>query len=78
MRISPPTATIMSPINTYYDKYKRRTSDFIIYQDMINSQGENKSWQIVKEGMKIQWLVYLQLISRLKEVTHAYGSQIRV
>lgn len=41
---------------------REKNNDFITYQDMINSQGEIKSWKLInEEGKKKQWLTYLHL-----------------
>lgn len=46
----------------------RKKNDCITYGDIINSQGEIKSWQTIKlDRKKVKWLMYFQLISRVKK-----------
>lgn len=45
---------------------------------MINIQGKIKSWQDIKdEGANIQWLIYNQFLSRLKEIMSMEGGILR-
>lgn len=49
MRISPPISSVLSAIDFYHNKPDKRANYFIIYQVMINIQGEIKSWETKKK-----------------------------
>lgn len=45
---------------------------------MITLPGEIKSWLVInKEGEKLQWLMYYQLISRLKEAKYTQTHRLQ-
>lgn len=44
---------------------------------MINTEGKIKLWQDIKEDVNIQWLIYFQLVSRLKVIMKIEGAVLR-
>lgn len=68
---TPPHTPVMFPANIFYDKNVWKMLDFLTLQDMINLQGEIKSWQTIREvSKKLHWMIDFQSISRAEKVAH--------
>lgn len=60
----------MLPTDAYLDQHVRKNNDYITYRYMLKPHGRMKSYQENKIDRKnIKWLIYLQIVSRMREDT---------